>query len=183
MRRQALSLASQGACSPARFQVGGCASLGFKPKLCTRLFGGTGAATTRGCGRCCKPAPGDANIARASVTLPRSEFLDQAHIRTICTRVQFAADACPKGSIYGCAGGIHAAARRAAARPGLPALLQQQAARPGRRAATARSTSNLVGRIDTVRGGIRNTFDGVPDAPVSKFVLNMQGGKRGLLVN
>ena len=46
--------------------------------------------------------PGDhANIARVQVALPHSVFLDQAHIRTICTRVQFAADACPKGSIYG----------------------------------------------------------------------------------
>ena len=27
-------------------------------------------------------------------------FLDQAHIRTVCTRVQFAATACPNGSIY-----------------------------------------------------------------------------------
>jgi hypothetical protein len=35
------------------------------------------------------------------VTLPRSEFLDQSHIRTVCTRVQFAADACPSGAIYG----------------------------------------------------------------------------------
>jgi hypothetical protein len=33
--------------------------------------------------------PGYANIARAVVALPHSEFLDQAHIRTVCTRVQF----------------------------------------------------------------------------------------------
>ena len=32
-------------------------------------------------------------------------------------------------------------------------------------------------------GGIRNTFQVVPDAPVTKFVLSMQGGKKGLLVN
>ncbi|HYJ22008.1 MAG TPA: hypothetical protein VEW07_08310, partial [Solirubrobacterales bacterium] len=28
-----------------------------------------------------------------------------------------------------------------------------------------------------------NTFDVVPDAPVSKFTLTMAGGKKGLLVN
>ncbi len=33
--------------------------------------------------------------------LPRSAFLDQAHIRTICTRVQFATDNCPAGAVYG----------------------------------------------------------------------------------
>jgi hypothetical protein len=31
--------------------------------------------------------------------------------------------------------------------------------------------------------GIRNTFEVVPDAPVSRFVLEMFGGKKGLLVN
>src|SRR4029079_1343548 len=45
--------------------------------------------------------PGDANIARAQVKLPLSVFLDQAHIGKVCTRVQFAAQACPTGSIYG----------------------------------------------------------------------------------
>ncbi len=42
----------------------------------------------------------------------------------------------------------------------------------------------LDGRIDSVKGGqIRNTFEAVPDAPVTRFVLEMQGGKKGLLVN
>ena len=41
----------------------------------------------------------------------------------------------------------------------------------------------MVGRIDSINGGIRTTFDVVPDAPVSKFVLEMQGGKKGLFVN
>jgi hypothetical protein len=42
----------------------------------------------------------------------------------------------------------------------------------------------LAGKVDTGRGGgIRNTFEVVPDAPVSRFVLSMQGGHRGLLVN
>ncbi len=42
---------------------------------------------------------------------------------------------------------------------------------------------NLIGRVDSVRGGIRNTFDFVPDAPVETFTLTMQGGKKGLLIN
>jgi len=41
----------------------------------------------------------------------------------------------------------------------------------------------LVGRIDSVKGGIRSTFEAVPDAPVTKFILTMQGGKKGLIVN
>ncbi|MFL5897840.1 MAG: hypothetical protein ACJ76D_05195, partial [Solirubrobacterales bacterium] len=51
---------------------------------------------------------------------------------------------------------------------------------------------DLVGYIDSVReknkrgevvSRIRNRFELVPDAPVTRFVLEMQGGKKGLLVN
>jgi hypothetical protein len=41
----------------------------------------------------------------------------------------------------------------------------------------------LASRVDSINGGIRSTFEVVPDAPVSKFTLSMAGGKRGLLVN
>ncbi len=166
-----------------RFQVGGCKDLGFKPGLSLQLKG----ATKRGTYPALKavvtyPKGAYANIARASVALPHSEFLAQNHIRTICTRVQFAADACPKGSIYG------------KARATSP-LLDEPLAGP----VYLRSSSNplpdmvvalkgqvdvdLVGRIDSVNGGIRSTFDAAPDAPITKFVLEMQGGKKGLFEN
>jgi len=44
-------------------------------------------------------------------------------------------------------------------------------------------TVDLVGRIDSFRGGIRTTFGRVPDVPVTKFVMTLPGGKKGLLVN
>ena len=40
---------------------------------------------------------------------------------------------------------------------------------------------DLVGRTDSVKGALRNTFDAVPDAPVSSFHLELFGGKRGLV--
>jgi hypothetical protein len=40
-----------------------------------------------------------------------------------------------------------------------------------------------AGRIDSVNGGIRFSFEAPPGLPVSKFVLNMEGGRKGLLVN
>ena len=37
----------------------------------------------------------------------------------------------------------------------------------------------LKGRVDTTKQhGIRNTFEVVPDAPASRFVLEMKGGKK-----
>jgi len=42
----------------------------------------------------------------------------------------------------------------------------------------------LWGKVDSgPNRGLRNTFEVVPDAPVSKFILDMRGGKKGLLVN
>jgi hypothetical protein len=42
----------------------------------------------------------------------------------------------------------------------------------------------LVGKIDTVNhGSLRTTFEGVPDAPVTRFKLDLAGGKKGLLQN
>ncbi len=73
----------------SRFQVADCANLGFRPRLKLRLKGGT----RRGAHPALKAVvvsrwPRDANFAHAIVTLPHSAFLDQAHIRTVCTRVQ-----------------------------------------------------------------------------------------------
>jgi hypothetical protein len=41
----------------------------------------------------------------------------------------------------------------------------------------------LVGFVSSRKGRLRTIFASVPDAPVSKFTLNLAGGKRGLLVN
>ncbi len=169
-----------------RFQVAECARLGFKPKLTLRLRGGTKRGRYPQLTAILTARPGDANIARTSVALPRSEFLANEHIRTVCTRPDFAADNCPRGAIYG---------RATAWSP----LLDE----PLRGPVYLRSSDNLLpdlvadlrgpehqpirielaGRTDSINGGIRNTFDLVPDAPVSRFVLQMQGGKKGLLVN
>jgi hypothetical protein len=171
------------------FQAADCQALGFKPKLSLRLRGGTHRGDTPALEAVVKARKGDANIAGAQVTLPHSEFLEQSHIRTICTRVQFNAgdspgEKCPAGSVYGHARAITPLLDepiegpvylRSSPRP-LPDLVAALH--------SGKIDVNVVGYIDSVKGGrIRNTFATVPDAPVSKFVLKMQGGKKGLLVN
>ncbi len=165
------------------FQVGSCGDLAFKPKLAFRLFGGTKRGSHPKFRATLTMPPGGANIKSASVALPRSEFLDQGHIKTICTRVQFSQNACPPGSIYGTvtaktplldetlSGPIYL---RSSNNP-LPDLVA--AFRGGR------IDANIVGRVDSVNGGIRNSFDFVPDVPVSEATFNFFGGKKGLLVN
>jgi hypothetical protein len=166
----------------SRFQVGGCAALGFSPHLKLKVSGATKRGSYPKLRAELKAPAGQANIGKVSVALPHSMFLAQEHIRTICTRVQYAAKACPEGSVYGWA------------RAFTP-LLDEPLEGP----VYLRSSSNplpdlvasldgaihvdLAGRIDSVNGGIRTTFEGVPDAPVTKFVLAMKGGKKSLLVN
>ena len=125
----------QSAAASERFQVGGCNALKFKPKVSLQLKGGTKRAAHPGLKAVVTYPQGGAyaNTAKASVALPHSEFLEQAHIRTICTRVQFAADTCPKGAIYGKAKAFSPLLDKPAGRPGLPALLLQPAARHGAR--------------------------------------------------
>lgn len=165
-----------------RFQVGSCERLGFKPKLALRLFGKANRGANPSFRAVLTMPKGDANIARAQVTLPHSEFLDNAHIKTICTRVQFAANQCPAGSVYGYA-------------KAFTPLLDNPLEGPVYLRSSSHELPDLVanlngrihvvidGHIDSVNGGIRNTFEAVPDAPVSKFVLEMKGGKKGLLQN
>ena len=75
------------------FAATDCDKLSFKPKLAMRLFGGTHRGSHPRLRTTLKMPAGGANIGAFSVALPHSAFLDQAHIRTVCTRVQFAADA------------------------------------------------------------------------------------------
>jgi hypothetical protein len=179
---EALSVTGSVARLSDRFQVGGCRNLGFAPRLSLRLLGPTRRSTNPSLQAVLRTHPGDANISRTVVALPHSVFLDQGHIRTVCTRVQFAADQCPAGSVYGYARAI-------------TPLLDQPLEGP----VYLRSSDNplpdlvaalhgqidvdLSGRIDSVHGGIRTSFDFVPDAPVTRFELRMKGGKKGLLVN
>src|ERR1700761_600133 len=85
----------------APFQTTNCGALDFKPKLTTKLFGGHSRTGHPKIEATLEAREGDANIASAVLTLPRSELIDQAHIKTICTRVQLAAQNCPAASIYG----------------------------------------------------------------------------------
>jgi hypothetical protein len=177
-----LSTENQSANVHSRFQVGECAALGFKPKLALRLKGGTKRSDHPKFQATLRARPGDANIDRVSVALPHSEFLDQAHIGTVCTRPQFAAGKCPAASVYGYARAITPLLDKPLEGP---VYLRSSDNKLPDLVADLNGQIHIVldGRIDTVNGGIRNTFDVVPDAPVTKFTLNMKGGKKGLLVN
>lgn len=188
---QATSLAGQVAPLSTRFQVGACGALGFNPGFAISLKGGTKRSQHPKLKAVITYPKGDyANIAKASVTLPRSEFIDPARVANPCTRPQFAEGKCPKGSVLGTAKAFS---------PLLDAPLTGKVyfrANGGERELpdlvidlNGQVHFVLVGFVDAVvkKGTeisrIRNTFANAPDAPVSKFVVELKGGKEGLLVN
>ncbi len=160
----------------------GCEKLGFRPKLFLRLFGATKRGKNPKLRAVLLPHNGDANVARAATILPPSLILDQANLAKVCTRVQFAADNCPKKSIYGYARAFSPLLDKPLRGPvylrssdnPLPDLVSDLRGQVG---------IELDSRTDSVHGRIRNIFDLVPDVPVSKFILTLRGGKKGLLVN
>jgi len=170
-----------------RFQVGGCSALGFKPAVKLSVKGATGrtghpalkAVVTY-------PKQGAySNISRAQVGLPGAEFLDQGNLNKVCTQADLRAATCPKSAIYGRAkawsplldkpleGPVYLGVGFGYKLPALVADLNGQV------------RILLKGKVDTTKHrGLRTTFEAVPDAPVSRFVLEMKGGRKyGLLEN
>jgi len=166
----------------APFQLEGCDDLGFAPKLYLRTFGGTRRGKKPKLRAILVAQKGDANIGRAAVTLPKAVILEQASLENVCTRVQYAAHQCPSDSIYGYAiawtplldGPLKGPVYLRSSEHELPDMVA---------ALHGQVDVELDGRIDSAKGRLRNTFDTVPDVPVSKFMLVVRGGKNGLLVN
>jgi hypothetical protein len=164
------------------YSTTGCGDLKFKPKLHVRLKGGTKRNKNPQLRAVLEARSGDANVLRTALTMPHALFLDQSHIGTVCTRPQLASQTCPAASIYGTAEAItpllsdplKGNVYLVSSDHNLPDLL-----------ADLRGQVNvqLRGVISTKHGGLKTVFNGVPDVPVKKFILNMYGGKKSLLVN
>lgn len=190
---EATVTAPGGASATARaaYQATNCAKLSYAPKLRLSLRGKTARTGHPALHAVLTQGPHQSNTASATVILPPSEFIDQDHINNPCTRVQFAEGNCPKLSILG-----HATA--------VTPLLDKPLRGPVyfRSNGGARELPDivadlhgpihvtLVGFVDAVHkkgsetSRIRTRFANVPDAPVTKFTMDLFGGKkRGLLVN
>jgi hypothetical protein len=179
-----------------RFAVGGCKGLQFKPELKLAFTGQTrrtGFPAVKAV--LTQPKGENANLAGASVILPKGMLIANAHINNPCTRVQFNSGSlpgagCPAKSILGTAkvwtpllegpeeGNVYF--RSNGGERKLPDLVV---------ALRGQIPLQLVGFIDSVgkKGSevrrVRTRFQGLPDAPVSRFELKLSGGRKGLLQN
>ncbi len=170
-----------------RFQTNECGRLKFKPKLKISLSGST-KRTGLPALKAVVTYPNQgayANIARAQVNLPHSEFLEQNNLNKTCTKPVLQEGKCPSSTIYGKAKAWSPLLEKPLEGPvylvggfgyKLPALVADL---------NGQIRVLLKGKVDSgPNRGIRATFEAVPDAPVSRFVLEMKGGKKyGLLIN
>jgi hypothetical protein len=189
--------ADQTATVSVRFQVGECASLDLKPSLALSLSGkgqttdGKHPAVTAAL---TQPA-GQANLKKVRVALPLSLALDPDNANGLC---EFAdgsktTPTCPKASIVG-----SATARTPILDEPLngPVYFVKNVRKDPKSRREIRTLPKLViplvgqngvkltltGTSNVEDDQLVTTFDNIPDAPVSEFKLNINGGKGGILV-
>jgi hypothetical protein len=166
------------------FQATGCSKLAYTPKLKLSFTGATRRTGNPAVKAVLTQKPHQANTKAVTVILPGSQFIDNSHISNPCTRVQFAAEACPAKSVLG---------HVTAVTPLLDQPLKGKVyfrSNGGERelpdiVADLRGSIRViqVGFVDSVQGRVRTRFLSVPDAPLTKFTMTLFGGSRGLIEN
>jgi hypothetical protein len=171
------------------YQAADCAALPFKPRLSLKLKGGTKRGSHPALTATLQMnGIGEAGIHRTEVVLPKSEFIENAHFNTICTRVVFKQGAhpgemCPAGSVYGNA--VVKTPLLSEPLTGPVFLRSSEHQLPDVVAAVHNGQIDITldGHVDSVKGRLRTTFEATPDAPVGSAVISLLGGKKGLFVN
>ena len=192
------STSGLGATLSPRFQVGGCAALGFSPKLKMALTGkGKTSSGDHPTLTATLTQPfGQANIHAAKVALPLSLALDPNNSQHVCNydvaqAVHGGAVGCPASTVVGTATAVTPLLDH----PLTGKVYLVQGIRFGKNGQRIRTLPSLLlplrGQIaldlraqSSVNGAqqLVTTFSTIPDAPVSKFTLNITGGRKGLLV-
>ncbi|HTE60028.1 MAG TPA: hypothetical protein VK631_06725 [Solirubrobacteraceae bacterium] len=178
----------------APYQAQGCAALPLRPALSLALAGDvreTKVGRHPGVRATLTQARGEAGLKRVAVRLPLSVALDPDNAQALCKPEQAQAKQCPEGSIIGRASAESPALSRPLTGPvyfveGL------------RRTATGQVRRTLPKLWVALRGEIAldvwadstveddhlvTTFPVIPDAPISRFDLAIDGGEHGVLAS
>jgi hypothetical protein len=171
------------------FQVGGCAGLPFAPQLTGAITSGRNQLGRSGHPDFqfdLTPRPGDANLSSVSLLLPTSIQVDQANLTNLCSESELAQTQCAGHSPIGSASagtpllagqltGPVFPVSGSGALPRLAVILHGSASEP--------VTLVVRANVEAIGAAIRNTFVGIPDAPITNFRLSIFGGPAGYLVN
>jgi hypothetical protein len=171
----------------AALQATNCEAVPFSPTLTAEVDatgqsaqGGHPAITTA-----ISQAVGEASQQKAVVTLPQGLGTNLAVVGNACTQAQLSSNSCPAASKIGDATAVSplvgplsgpvylTQSATAGALPELDILL------------SGAISAHLVGQItlDTAHDRLVNTFDNLPETPLTAFSLSIAGGSNGLLTN
>lgn len=165
-----------------RFQVGGCAALPFKPRLSLALSGAVGRGGHPAVRAVYRGDPSGAAASGIAFRLPAGELLDLRHLGRLCPRDVDVAR-CPRDSRLG---------SLQIDTPMLDAPLEgsiylrvPSGRLPGLTAEVRSGGLHFLlrGRVTGRGGRLGVSLESLPDVPLSRAVLRLPGGRRGLVVN
>ncbi len=185
--------ASDGSSVAARapLRTNGCGSLGFRPRISLSVGarremsdGGHPSLSALVTAR-----RGAANLREVALRLPLALALDYENAGALCSFDAGRSGRCPRRSVIGRARAHTPVLQRPLA--GDVYLVQGTRPGPGGRvvrtlptllvALRGQVSLNLRAATSVERGAIVTTFEGLPDAPITRFELELKGGRRGIL--
>jgi hypothetical protein len=165
-----------------RFQAADCAALPFRPKLQLTLSGPVGRNGHPNLRATLRNDVEGAALKSAAFALPAGELLDLRRIRELCPR-EAPVGGCPRASQLG---SVRLFSPSLQAPIEGPIYLRVPDARLPALAGELRSGGLrflLHGRTTDAEGHFGVTLTSLPDIPISRAVLDLPGGRRGIVVN
>jgi hypothetical protein len=163
------------------FESVACRELPFAPTFTAVVgaTGQTGAGTNPPLTTVVGQSPGEANAKRVSVLLPPEIAIAANRLARACPQDQFDAGTCPPTAQIGNATAITPLLTGPLTGPvsfvagsGLPELVLSL---------RGPLSLTLRGVTEFTSNGVRTTFSGIPDVPLSRFELTFLGGEQGVL--